>query len=188
MTNPLPAHPTPSSTSRPNIVHVIQGDCEVSDDPNTVFSTILGSCIAACIWDPMMGIGGMNHFLLPDGEGSGPGSQKYGAYAMECLINGLLRRGAHRQYLEAKIFGGSRMMKGIGGIGSRNVAFVQGFLRAEGISIVAQDVGGDKARRVKFWGATGVAKLKWLESSSANEDIAPVPPVTPAPTGDVELF
>ena len=186
MTVPASLHPPPPQ--KPNVLHVIQGDCAVSKDPNTICSTILGSCIAACLWDPTSSIGGMNHFLQPEGDDSQTGSQKYGAYAMECLINGLLRQGAYRDSLQAKVFGGAQMMQGIGDIGARNAAFVQSFLRAEGIPIVAHDVGGTKARRLKFWPTTGAVKLKWLANTDAvREVVAPAPP-PPPPTGDVELF
>mgnify|MGYP001793897778 CR=1 FL=1 len=187
MTIPAAIPPSPSPP-KPRVLHVIQGDCAVSKDPNTICSTILGSCIAACLWDPTTGMGGMNHFLLPEGDDSQTGSQKFGAYAMECLINGLLREGAHRGSLQAKVFGGARMMQGFGDIGSRNAAFVQHFLRAEGIPIVAHDVGGDKARRVKFWPTTGAAKLKWLDSTAAVREVVAPAPVPPADTGEVELF
>ena len=92
-------------------VHVIQGEYKVVNDPNVVLSTILGSCVAACLRDPVAGVGGMNHFLLPGSamrRSSGGDATRYGVHLMELLINGLLKQGARRDRLEAKIFGGAK--------------------------------------------------------------------------------
>ena len=95
-------------------VHIVQGEYKVSDDPSVVVSTLLGSCVAACIRDPIAGVGGMNHFLLP-GEDTRPAhaqdAERYGDYLMELLVNGLMKKGAQRERLEAKLFGGARMMR-----------------------------------------------------------------------------
>jgi chemotaxis protein CheD len=92
---------------------VIQGEFKVSDDPNVVLSTILGSCVAACMRDPVAGVGGMNHFLLP-GQANGTGGEatRYGVHLMELLINGLLKKGARRERIEAKIIGGAKTISG----------------------------------------------------------------------------
>ena len=89
-------------------VHIIQGEYKVVSDPDVVLTTILGSCVAACLRDPVSGVGGMNHFLLPGtGSVTGGDATRYGVHLMELLINGLLKQGARRDRLEAKIFGGA---------------------------------------------------------------------------------
>lgn len=135
--------------------------------------TVLGSCVAACIRDRVSGIGGMNHFMLPDGGGE-PGnllsaSMRYGSYAMEVLINQLLKVGARRDNLEAKVFGGGNVLRGFTAInvGERNAEFVRDFLRAENIRIVAEDLNDVHPRKVYFFPATGkvlVKKLKQLNN------------------------
>lgn len=135
--------------------------------------TVLGSCVAACLRDRVSGIGGMNHFMLPDGDGdiSNPSSasMRYGAYAMEMLINQLLKAGARRENLEAKVFGGGNVLRGFTAIniGEQNAAFVRKFLHAEKIRIVAEDLNDVHPRKVYFFPATGkvlVKKLKQLNN------------------------
>ena len=143
----------------------------MSEDPETVLTTVLGSCIAVCLFDRDRAIGGMNHFLLPSREGAAVANVRYGAYAMEMLINGLLKDGARRARLEAKIFGGAMMLGGMRDIGAANIDFTRGFLADEGIPVTAESVGGSRARRVRFWAATGQAKQLLV---SASEEITPV--------------
>src|ERR1044071_3377651 len=112
-------------------VHIIQGEWKVLNDPNAVLTTILGSCVAACMRDPVAGIGGMNHFLLPGGPKTGEAdgeSVRYGVHAMELLVNGLLARGARRERLEVKLFGGGRLVKGLTDVGASNAPFAEEFL------------------------------------------------------------
>ena len=135
--------------------------------------TVLGSCVSACIRDRVSGIGGMNHFMLPDGDGdlSNPASasMRYGAYAMEMLINQVLKAGARRENLEAKVFGGGNVLRGFTAIniGEQNAAFVRKFLREEKIRVVAEDLNDVHPRKVYFFPATGrvlVKKLKQLNN------------------------
>ena len=137
--------------------------------------TVLGSCVAACIRDRVSGIGGMNHFMLPDGSGDSnipnptSASMRYGAYAMEVLINQVLKAGARRENLEAKVFGGGNVLRGFTAInvGERNAQFVRDFLRAEKIRVVAEDLNDIHPRKVYFFPATGrvlVKKLKQLNN------------------------
>jgi chemotaxis protein CheD len=135
--------------------------------------TVLGSCVAACIRDRISGIGGMNHFMLPDGGGEAgspmSASMRYGAYAMEVLINEILKAGAKRGNLEAKVFGGGNVLRGFTSInvGQRNAQFVREFLHAENIRIVAEDLNDIHPRKVYFFPATGkvlVKKLKQLNN------------------------
>src|SRR5262245_24664514 len=122
------------------LVHVVQGDYAIGDRPDIVLTTILGSCVSACIRDPEAGIGGMNHFLLP-GVDRGQDSLKYGVHAMELLINALLQRGAMRARLEAKLFGGACVVAGLtSDVGKENAAFAERFLDAENIPCVSQSL------------------------------------------------
>lgn len=180
--------------ARATKVHVTQGESHVSTDPNVVMTTVLGSCIAACIRDPQAGVGGMNHFLLPDaGEGrpsNGGDAVRYGAYAMELLINGLLKQGARRERLEAKIFGGGKLFDSLSDVGASNAAFAERFLRDEGIPIVSSSVGGVSARRVEFWPVTGRVRQRLVAVDNAPQEVRrPAPMPAPASSsGDLELF
>jgi chemotaxis protein CheD len=176
-------------------VHIIQGEYQVSDDPNAILTTLLGSCVAACLRDPMAGVGGMNHFLLPgrDLEPSCPqaGSQRaeaerYGVHLMELLVNGLLRCGARRERLEAKLFGGARTMEGLSDIGAANAAFAERFLRHEGIRRVGGSLGGDQGRRIQFWPVSGRARQVFLSASQIPSPQKSPPPKSPG--GAVEFF
>jgi chemotaxis protein CheD len=166
--------------------HLIQGEYKVASGDETVISTILGSCVAACLRDPVARIGGMNHFLLPGNDLSREGMQ-YGAFAMEVLINALLKAGASRDRLEAKLFGGARMLQGLTDIGEQNAQFARRFLTDEGIAYLGGSLGGTEARRVLFWPATGVARQQRLahqESTFTRE----AKPAAPSDGGDLELF
>jgi len=174
-------------------VHVTQGESHVSSDPQVVMTTVLGSCIAACLRDPTTGIGGMNHFLLPDSgdrKNDAGDAVRYGAYAMELLINGLLKKGARRDRLEAKIFGGGKLFDGLSDVGASNAAFAERFLRDEGIPIVSSSTGGLSARRVEFWPASGRVRQRLVAVDNAPQDVRrPAPaPMPAASSGDVDLF
>ena len=129
--------------------------------------TVLGSCVAACIRDRVSGIGGMNHFMLPDGGESGrpsASSMRYGSYAMEVLINQLLKAGARRENLEAKVFGGGNVLQGFTSInvGERNARFVRDYLRDVNIRILAEDLNDIHPRKVYFFPETGKVLVKKL--------------------------
>ncbi len=166
--------------------HVIQGEQAVSDDVNTTLQTVLGSCVAACLHDPVRRIGGMNHFLLPD-DGTGT-DMRYASAAMERLVNELLKKGADRRRLQAKLFGGARIMSNLPDIGRRNAESALTFLRNEGIPCQSQSLGGSQARRVRFWPASGRAQQLLIERCDAAEtrEIAAERPSRPA--GSIELF
>lgn len=172
---------------QPKIIHVIQGESAVSDNPNAILSTVLGSCIATCMRDPLMGVGGMNHFLLPGTTFGDSECQKYGVYAMECLINALLRKGAARERLEAKIFGGASVVDVSTNIGQQNAIFVKSFLADEGIQIVSESTGGDRARRIRYWPVSGQAKQLLLDKAAKVEEKPKPVPVEPD-AGAIELF
>jgi chemotaxis protein CheD len=116
--------------------------------------TLLGSCISACVCDPVTGIGGMNHFILPENDRFQNLAQsetaRYGVFAMEQLINEILKHGGQRHRLEAKITGGGQMIPGMSDVGDQNIRFVKMFLQTEGIRLISQDVGGEYGRRVAY--------------------------------------
>ena len=160
--------------------------------------TVLGSCVSACIRDRVSGIGGMNHFMLPDSnEGDSPisSSMRYGTYAMEILINDVLKAGAKRENLEAKVFGGGHVLRGFVAInvGERNAEFVRRFLKAENIRVVAEDLNDVWPRKVYFFPRTGkvlVKKLKQLHNNTLvnrEQDYANKL-VTKPVSGEVDLF
>ncbi len=136
----------------------------------TVIYTLIGSCVAACLFDPVMRVGGMNHILLP-GKAKMNGfdaSARYGINAMELLINDIMKHGGNRHRLVAKVFGGAHLLSAISvenGVGRHNVAFAVGFLKAEGIKIIGQDLGGHAARKIYFRTDTGEVFLKRIPST-----------------------
>ncbi len=143
-------------------VKVLPGEYFVSNQDLMVM-TVLGSCIAACIWDGRVRAGGMNHFMLPEGDGA-EGGGRYGSYAMELLINHLLKLGARRESMQAKIFGGAQVMAGFSSmnVGERNTKFVLDYLATERIPVVSQDVLDIHPRKVCFFPASGKALVKRL--------------------------
>ena len=145
-----------------NAVKVLPGEYFVSNE-QVVIMTVLGSCIAACLWDSRAGIGGMNHFMLPEGD-SADASGRYGSYAMELLINEMMKAGARRESLQAKIFGGAQVMAGFTtmNVGERNTRFVQEYLRTERIPLLAEDVLDIHPRKVCLFPTTGKAMVKRL--------------------------
>jgi len=159
--------------------------------------TVLGSCVSACLWDPVKRIGGMNHFMLPGSAQSGPAADaaRMGVYAMELLINRMLKLGAERGRLIAKVFGGASVLEGMDAlnIGSQNSAFVIEFLREEGIAVVAQDLYDVCPRKVYFFPHTGKVKVKKLGAmrndtlERRERDYLAALKDTPA-AGDVEIF
>ena len=148
------------------ILHVAQGTQAVSADPEAIITTVLGSCVAACFFDAHAGLGGMNHFLLPESKAHSSKNVIYGAQAMELLINDMMKKGARKERMQAKLFGGARMVDGLSGIGAANAAFALQFLQDEGIPCVGQSLGGTTARRLRFWPATGRATQKCFVSTT----------------------
>ena len=149
-------------------VKVFPGEHFVTADPDEMLVTILGSCVTACIRDPLVGVGGMNHFMLPEAMGGGwdtaSGSMRYGNVAMERLINDILIHGGIRQRLEIKVFGGGNVMKGAtSNIGHRNADFVETYLMAENLPITAHHLRGNLPRRVHYFPSTGRVMLLELQ-------------------------
>ena len=140
-------------------------------DKDMVIVTVLGSCVSACIRDTVIGIGGMNHFMLPDSAAADKDSpvsesMRYGTYAMEVLINQLLRNGARRENLEAKIFGGGNVLKSFTtiNVGDRNAIFVRKFLKEEGIRVTSEDLLDIYPRKVYYFPKTGRVLVKKLKN------------------------
>ncbi|NIA54107.1 chemoreceptor glutamine deamidase CheD [Massilia sp. TW-1] len=160
--------------------------------------TVLGSCVSACVRDRVRGLGGMNHFMLPDGGDPGnpvSASMRYGTYAMEVLINDLLKAGARRENLEAKVFGGGAVLRGFSAmnVGERNAAFVINFLKTERIPVLAEDLNDIYPRKVYFFPRTGKVLVKKLmqthNDTLAKRELAYASRLKVTPVaGDVDLF
>jgi chemotaxis protein CheD len=170
-------------------VKVLPGEYFVHDQDILIMTT-LGSCIAACLWDRERRLGGMNHFMLPDaGDGA-----RYGLYAMELLINELMKRGATRSSLEAKVFGGGAVLSGMStlNVGERNTRFVLDYLKTERIPVISQDVMDVYPRKVCFEPASGRAKVKRLAPTAVGEQLLAqeraAAKTVPTETGSIELF
>ena len=152
-------------------VKIKPGEFYVTNNHEAV-TTVLGSCVTACIRDPVTGVGGMNHFLLPDFEDHRntpfSDSARYGAFAMEKLINEVIKHGGQKKRLEVKIVGGGSMVRGMTDIGYQNVMFVMQYLSDEGLDITSADIGGERPRSVVYLPREGrllVKKLKTLHNS-----------------------
>jgi chemotaxis protein CheD len=186
--NPSPAQYDRSDPVEGRKIHVIQGQFHVADGDDVVLTTILGSCVAACIRDPVARVGGMNHFLLPGATGDE--GLRYGVQSMELLVNALLRKGARRDRLEVKLFGGAHLFDGLSDVGGQNSAFAERFVRDEGLNYVGGSLRGDRARRIQFWPASGRARQILLAPTEskvfATERRQPV--VKTEDSGALELF
>jgi chemotaxis protein CheD len=185
-----PHHPGLRPVADERRIHIVRGQYLVTHDPNVMLTTTLGSCVAACLRDPLAGVGGMNHFLLPEGDGAdGPDAFRYGAYAMELLLNGLFAQGARRERLCAKLFGGARLADRFYDIGGQNIAFAREFLQREGIGLDGGSVRGRHARRIQYWPISGRARQLTLVRGEDAIFAAETAPRKPAPDwGAVELF
>lgn len=148
------------------IASILPGEFFVSADPMIVY-TVLGSCISACVRDPIVGVGGMNHFMLPKPKEGGCDSwgesTRYGSYAMESLINGILKRGGIKSRLEVKLFGAGKIYDGNIDVGASNTEWVLEYLRAEGLSVCKTDLGDMYPRKVYYFTESGRVLLKKLE-------------------------
>ncbi|MDM8568737.1 chemoreceptor glutamine deamidase CheD [Thiotrichales bacterium HSG1] len=138
---------------------------------NEILMTVVGSCVSACICDKNIGIGGMNHFMLPHGvtdkwaHTSASAASRYGSVAMEYLINEILKHGGRKENLEIKLFGGGRIMQNIGNIGQQNIDFVRNYIEMEGLNLSAEDLGDIYPRKILFFPNTGLARVKKLRAT-----------------------
>jgi chemotaxis protein CheD len=172
-------------------VHIIQGEFFVTQEDNVMVTTILGSCVAACIRDPLARVGGINHFLLPGevGRGKSAEAERMGVHLMEMLVNGLLKAGARRERLEAKLFGGASTVRAHTDIGRNNAEFAQRFLRAEGITHVGGSTGGLRGRRIQYWPVSGRARQIMLAGAPEAEQQVKLPAASvDVNAGELELF
>lgn len=150
------------------IASILPGEFFVSTEPMVVY-TVLGSCISACIRDPIAGVGGMNHFMLPapkehqSGDAWGGESTRYGSFAMEQLINGILKRGGLRQRLEIKLFGAGKIYEGNIDVGARNTEWVLNYLKTEGFSVASSNLGDVFPRKVYYFTDSGRVLMKKIE-------------------------
>jgi chemotaxis protein CheD len=158
------------------MVWVGQGDFYVTQNPNEVLTTILGSCVAVCVRDPDMHIGGINHFLLPEAGAAKSGTitndLRYGSYSIERLINTIMAHGGRREKLEIKIFGASSISLDNAQIGETNAKFVEDYFNREGLSVLAKDLRGQLPRRLMYYPSTGKAMVAYTRDASANKIFA----------------
>lgn len=178
-------------------IKILPGEFYVTRE-NERIETILGSCISACVRDPISGVGGMNHFMLPmDKNSSGAAelsdANRYGNYAMENLVNALLNNGAKRDRLEFKLFGGGRIMNSMTNIGWYNIGFAFDYVYTEGFKIVSQDIGDIYPRKILFYPNTGRVRVRRLNAmhnqSLVAEELRYSNNIGTKPVeGDVELF
>jgi chemotaxis protein CheD len=180
-------------------VRVLPGETYTTSRKNEAIVTVLGSCVAACIRDPKTGLGGMNHFMLPEsatgqwGEGLSA-AMRYGNFAMEALINTILRSGCARFDLEIKLFGGANFSAGATMIGRKNSDFALRYLKEEGLRVVASDLGGVLGRRIHYHPATGKVARLFLRGSGKDQVAAEERRYgaelrrMPVDGGDVQLF
>mgnify|MGYP000374136066 CR=1 FL=1 len=182
------------------VARILPGEYYVTTE-DEVITTVLGSCISACICDPAAKIGGMNHFMLPESEGGdsrwgntvADATHRYGNFAMESLINDILKLGGQKSRLQVKIFGGGKILEAMTDIGKRNIDFAKEYLLAENLQIVSEDVGDRFPRKVNYYPESGKVRVKKLRSLYS-EDIARrekqfISEIKTEPVGgDVELF
>jgi chemotaxis protein CheD len=182
------------------VVKVKPGGQHVSCKEKEVIATVLGSCVAACIWDPVVELGGMNHFMLPydeDGLWSGASrALRYGNHAMDALINEMLAGGAVKRRMQVKFFGGANVMATaakMGGVGDDNCRFAQEYAVAEKLNVVSTDLGGSRGRRIMFDPVTGKAWRRLIKSTALDEittqevSMHKAPPLR-KPSENIELF
>jgi chemotaxis protein CheD len=188
------------STQAAWVVKVLPGEFYVTADPEEVLVTVLGSCVSACIRDPVMKVGGMNHFMLVQNKSGGSGawgneleSARFGYFAMEKLINGMLKRGCARERMEIKVFGGANVTTAKNEIGTENGEFVLRYLKNEGLSCAAQDLGSIYPRRIIYFPMTGKVVRRLLtgrdqDSALREETDYATKLVTRKPAVDIQLF
>ncbi|HTR00436.1 MAG TPA: chemoreceptor glutamine deamidase CheD [Candidatus Acidoferrum sp.] len=173
---------------------ILPGEFYVTDNQEMI-TTVLGSCVSACIYDPCSGLGGMNHFMLPGNEAASDaeGSTRYGLFAMESLVNEILKRGSPKKSLKAKLFGGGQIIENMSDVGQKNIRFAKKFLFAEGIPLESHDLGLIYPRKVNFFPHSGRVLVKRLQSLHNNtieqREKEYMQSLNTAPiSGDIDLF
>ncbi len=191
MTDMTPFLPAATGAPAPEIVRmtIVQGEAKASTDPRVEMSTILGSCVATCLFDPIARVGGMNHFLLaepPAHVRNQAFDSDYGLFLMELLVNEMLALGAHKSRMRARLYGGANLNPDLSPIGTANAAFARQFLERENIPKVFEDLEGTQARRIQFRPASGQVRARLVPS-----EVAPTEKPLGRPQsalGTVELF
>ncbi len=178
-------------------IKILPGEFYVSQKDERI-ETVLGSCISACVRDPIAGVGGMNHFMLPVNKSHQSAQElsdanRYGNFAMENLVNALLSLGARRERLEFKLFGGGRIMGSMTNIGWYNIGFAFDYVYTEGFKIISQDIGDIYPRKVLYYPLSGRVRVRRLNAmhneSLAEEENRYINTIESKPVGgDVELF
>ncbi len=178
-------------------IKILPGEFYVTKD-NERIETVLGSCISACVRDPIAGVGGMNHFMLPvdknsTGRSELTGANRYGNYAMENLVNSLLQLGAKRERLEFKLFGGGRIMSSMTNVGWYNIGFAFDYIYTEGFKIVSQDIGDIYPRKILYYPLSGRVRVRRLNAmhnqTLVDQENRYISNIESKPVeGDVELF
>ena len=184
----IPTKPQPKSTAHQRVT-IMQGDAKASNDPQIEMSTILGSCVATCLFDPIAKIGGMNHFLLaepPETVSQGAFDADYGLFLMELLINEMLALGAVKSRMKGRLYGGANLNTELAPIGTANARFARAFLQREGIEKVFEDLEGSAARSIQFRPASGLVRARQVGAYSAPKDKPLSRPKSAL--GTVELF
>jgi chemotaxis protein CheD len=175
----------------PQRITVLQGETKISRDADVILTTILGSCIACCLFDKTAKIGGLNHFLLSQqpkhGVRDAAEAQRYGVYAMEVLVNSLLKSGASRENMTAHLYGGGNFHAGMRDIGAENAAIARDFLLSDGIRLAHEETGGHLARRLDFKAAAGQIRCRTVVPPPVLRSAKPtrIPGIAP---GEIELF
>lgn len=194
------AHKFVDKKSGRTIAKVMPGDYYVTNQDESI-ATVLGSCVTACMRDPVAGVGGINHFMLPLGnearaENWGSGSSamnRFGNFAMEALINAIIKLGGDKRRLEVKLFGGGKVLDISSDVGARNVAFVEEYVAAEGLQVTSRDLGNDYARKVLYDPISGRARMRRLRDSyvdlvATKERKLLADSKAQPPSGELELF
>ncbi len=160
---------------RPGEVTIYIGGVSASAEPVTI-RTLLGSCISVCLWDPVRRVGGMNHFMLPHGaQRDDADATRFGVHAMDRLIGAMMKLGADRRRLVAKVFGGAHVLgiaESPGGVPQRNIEFAREFLAREALPVVGEDTGGYEPRHVKFQTYTGRALMRRVAPTAMRQRLA----------------
>lgn len=178
-------------------IKILPGEFYVTQEDERI-ETVLGSCISACVRDPIAGVGGMNHFMLPvdknsTGRSELTGANRYGNYAMENLVNSVLQKGGKRERLEFKLFGGGRIMSSMTNVGWYNIGFAFDYIYTEGFKIVSQDIGDIYPRKILYYPLSGRVRVRRLNAmhnqTLADQENRYINNIESKPVeGDVELF
>ncbi len=158
--------------NRPRVLHVVQGQVAVSMDPRVTFTAVLGTCVAVCLFDPQMKLGGMAHFMFPDGTDYALTETRFCRQSIASLIARIGDLGGRSDRLQASLFGAARSHDNQHSIGRRNEVSALGFLHAQGIAVINQGLGGDQVRRIRFSPATGLCTERSMNDAFPHEVFA----------------